>query len=289
MIRKIDEANIAEAISFVARLNQNLVHKISYFGDSRKEIEADFSAVQPPEGYAYEATRADGNLVGFFGVEMDPGLGRGWLFGPLVDHPDWEVIADQLYAAITGALPPEIVDQEIFCHTQNIRVQDFALKHGFTFRSEGAVMNLEIAGRENSNPLELCELVKKDFSQFQALHADLFPNTYYSAEQLVALSRDNDKCLLVHSDHGKLVGYIFIQARPAARDGYIDFVGVKPGHRRQGIARGLVEQAVSWAVQKPFVERISLTVSTGNEAAVNLYQSMGFVVETISRSYRKQA
>jgi hypothetical protein len=33
-IRKIDQSNLADAISLVARLNQDITHKISYFGDT---------------------------------------------------------------------------------------------------------------------------------------------------------------------------------------------------------------------------------------------------------------
>ena len=94
--------------------------------------------------------------------------------------------------------------------------------------------------------------------------------------------------MLICQKNGSLVGYIFVQLRPASQDAYIDFLGVDQEHRRQGIAQDLVAHAVDWAVQKPYVERISLTVSGDNEAAIKLYQSMGFITQTVSRAYRKQ-
>lgn len=287
-IRQIDESILDQAISFVARLNQDLAHKISYFGDSRAEIEADFSALVPPEGCAFVGTSADGGVIGFFGIEMDRKLRRSWLFGPLVDHPDWERIADLLYASATAALPAEITDQEIFCHTLNSRVQDFAQRQGFVFHTEGTVQTLDVADRDRVKSFAGLEFTEEYLPQFSSLHAELFPKTYYSAEQLVELSREEDKCLLVHTEDGDLAGYVFVQARPASRDGYIDFIGVAQDHRRQGIGRRLVAQAVDWAVQKPFVERITLTVNSDNEAALNLYHSAGFITESVSRAYRKQ-
>ena len=99
-IRKIDDSNLEEAISLVARLNQDLNHKISYFGETREEIEADFSTVQPPEGYSYIAISDQGKVIGFFGIEMDLDLGRSWQLGPLVEEQDWDAIAEQLYQAL---------------------------------------------------------------------------------------------------------------------------------------------------------------------------------------------
>jgi len=288
MIRRIEESNLSEVISFVVRLNQDLTHNISYFGDTEEEIIADFSILQPPAGYGFVATSDEGRLSGFLGVEMDLELGRSWLFGPLVDHQDWDAIADQLYGASLDTRPPEISDQELFCHTQNTRVQEFAFRHGFTFHAEGAVLTLDVSKYESHWIFDSVEFDEQYRIQLDAMHADLFPNTYYSAEQLINLSKEDDKTLLIHLNQGNLAGYVFVQARPASRDGYIDFLGVAQGSRRQGIGQGLVRQAVEWAVERPYVDKITLTVNNDNEGAINLYHSLGFVTETVSRAYRKQ-
>jgi ribosomal protein S18 acetylase RimI-like enzyme len=288
MIREIESANLDEVISFVVRLNQDLTHTISYFGDTEEEIGADFAILQPPAGYGFVATSDEGHVSGFLGVEMDLELGRSWLFGPLVDHQDWDAIADQLYGASLSARPSEVTDQELFCHTQNTRVQEFAARHGFTFHAEGAVLTLDLSKYESQELFDIVEFDETYSLQLATLHAELFPNTYYSAEQLINLSKEDDKTLLIHLNNGNLAGYVFIQARPASRDSYLDFVGVSQGYRRQGIGRALVLQAVEWAVVRPYVDKITLTVNNENEGAINLYHSLGFVTETVSRAYRKR-
>jgi len=287
-IRKIDDSNLEQAISLVARLNQDLKHKISYFGETREEIEADFSTVQSPEGYSYIAISDQGKVIGFFGIEIDLELGRSWLLGPLVEEQDWDAIAGKLYEAITTDLPPEISDQELYFHGQNIRLEKFAQRHAFTYHAQGAVLILDVNQRQTRNAAGIIEFDERYLTQLVTLHNDLFPNTYYSAEQLQKLDKEEDKCLLICQKNWSLVGYIFVQLRPASQDVYIDFLGVDQEHRRRGIAQDLVAQAVDWAVQRPYVETISLTVNGDNEAAINLYQSMGFVTQTVSRSYRKQ-
>jgi len=287
-IRKIDDSSLEEAISLVTRLNQDLNHKIGYFGETREEIEADFSTVQPPEGYSYIAISDQGKVIGFFGIEMDLELGRSWQLGPLVEEQDWDAIAEQLYQAIMADLPPEISNQELYFHGQNVRLEKFALRHGFTYHAEGAVLILDVNQRQTRNAAGIIEFDVRYLSQLEILHNELFPNTYYSAEQLIKLDKEDDKYLRICQKNRSLVGYIFVQLRPASQDVYIDFLGVDQEHRRQGIAQDLVAQAVDWAVQKPYVERISLTVSGDNEAAIKLYHSMGFITQTVSRAYRKQ-
>jgi ribosomal protein S18 acetylase RimI-like enzyme len=284
----LDDSNLDEAIDFIARLNQIKAHNIGYLSESAKEITADVRALQPPEGFGRIIVSDREKLVGLLGVELDIELGRCWLYGPLVENEDWDSIADLLYDAVLSFLPPEISDQEIYCHKQNVRLQGFALRQGFTFHSEGAVLTLD-AGQKGHlpNPNSL-EFVEEHNDQFIALHARLFPNTYYSGEQLIKLAEDDDKRLFIHLVDASLVGYVFTQGREAYKDGYIDFIGVDERFRRQGIATNLVANALNWFFQYPYVEKVTLTVNTENTPAMRMYQKIGFKMESVSPSYRKR-
>jgi ribosomal protein S18 acetylase RimI-like enzyme len=281
------DSNLERAISFITRLNQDLAHNIAYFGDSEREITADVKAIHPPEGYGFIALSDQKQLCGLFGVEIDIELGRCWLLGPIVEHDEWDPIADLLYDAILGSLPWDITNQELFFPDQNTRVRNFALRHGFEFYSAGAVLTLE-SGQEHYLPESTSQnLLDVHATQFIALHDHVFPSTYYSGKQLLELARDEDKRILVHQVNGGIVGYIFIQVREGARDGYIDFIGVDEGFRRQGIGKNLAASGIRWAFQFPFVEKVSLTVKPENLPAMRMYQSLGFETESVSQGYRK--
>lgn len=289
MIRKVDESNLEEAIDLVFRLNQDPANNISYFGETREEIEADFSAVQPPEGYGFIALNEEGKTNGFFGIEMDLELGRSWLFGPLIEGADWDTSAEQLYQAILADLPPEITGQEIYFPIQNERLEQFATRHGFVYHTEGAVLLLDIRQQQTREAPGVIEFNPIFTDQLGDLHAELFPKTYHSAGQLIELARQEDKKLLIQANQDQLAGYIFVQLRPASRDMYIDFLGVDRQFRRQGIAQDLVAKAVDWAVKKPYVESVTLTVGGDNEAAIKLYHSLGFNTQSVARAYRKRS
>jgi ribosomal protein S18 acetylase RimI-like enzyme len=75
---------------------------------------------------------------------------------------------------------------------------------------------------------------------------------------------------------GEVVGLIG-GYREEGPDELVDVVSmwVAPEHRRQGVARALLEAVITWADQTDAVE-VALWVTCGNTPAEALYRSMGF-------------
>jgi ribosomal protein S18 acetylase RimI-like enzyme len=287
-IISLGEANLDEAIRFAARLNQDWEHNISYFGESEKEIAADFAAIQPPEGYGYLACSENGVLIGLLGVELDLELGRCWLLGPLVDYRAWDSVADALYKKALADLPQVIDDQELFFDTDNTNLDQFAVRHGFGSSTGAVTLSLDRTSYQQVLHDDDSGFNERFANQFIALHSRLFPNTYYSAEQLIEKAVDMDKRLLIHITDGNLSGYIFIQARESSQDGLIEFIGVVEEQRRKGIGKHLLSSGLNWLFSFPLMMKATLTVNTPNLPALRLYESMGFKTGRISRGYRKR-
>lgn len=284
----LTDSNLEQGIDLITRLNKMPEHRISYFGESREVIAEDLKVSQPPDGYGFIAVLSNNEFCGLFGVELDKELGRSWLLGPFVDHEEWDVIADQLYDAIRESLPGEVASQELFFPEENIRVYEFALQQGFEFYSAVAVLTLD-AGKKVDLPGDAGQDLDAKYSgQFIDLHEDVFPNTYYSGRQLLKLAEEDDKRLLIYQVDDRIAGYIFIQVKETAQEGYIDFIGVGENFRRQGIGRQLAASGIKWALQFPFVERINLTVKPDNIPAVRMYHNLGFKTDSVSQAYRKQ-
>ncbi|MEB3291967.1 MAG: GNAT family N-acetyltransferase [Synechococcales bacterium] len=64
------------------------------------------------------------------------------------------------------------------------------------------------------------------------------------------------------------------------RHTYIFLVYVKPGHRRRGIGRALLQKAEHWARDRGD-RRLGLQVFCDNLPAVQLYQSLGFQTQAL--------
>lgn len=72
-----------------------------------------------------------------------------------------------------------------------------------------------------------------------------------------------------------VAGFYQLSGEKVAHRGQIWGVYVDPAHRGQGLARALMEDVLMHA--RGIVSQVHLCVVTGNEAALHLYESLGFV------------
>ena len=91
---------------------------------------------------------------------------------------------------------------------------------------------------------------------------------------VVVAEKDSDAA----SNGGELVGFAIVQIEGGGRAGsrgYVVTLDVAEGWRRQGLARQLMLEAETKAAATGAV-RMALHVYVGNEAAVRLYEGMGY-------------
>lgn len=96
--------------------------------------------------------------------------------------------------------------------------------------------------------------------------------------------------LVAVEDTGAICGYAALMFGPAhpvtgQPEAYLAELHVWPDYRKRGVARGLLELAEAYAVQKG-VPHLSITVAAGNEALFRLFQNAGYRAETIKLTKR---
>lgn len=278
-----------ELVHFVARLNSDGAHHIGFFGEGEADVRASLAEciIPPAEGFmmAYDGDQ----LVGVFGVDANPEIGRAWLFGPLVEHEDWHPVADRLYESILPLLTENLRDYDLFCDVQNVHVDEFAARHGFPLRSENAVLTL---AREKYAPSakRISQVTFYDegfFPQFERLHNELFPKTYFTAQQIIE-KLDLHHKLFLALEGEQLLGYHFCKIETKSELGYVDFIGTDSSARGRGIAADLLASGLDWMLSVASTKKVNLTVNADNDPARKLYEKFGFVVDRIMRGYRKQ-
>jgi RimJ/RimL family protein N-acetyltransferase len=278
-----------ELVQFVVRLNSDDAHHIGFFGEGEADVRDSLAecVIAPAEGFrmAYEGDE----LVGIFGVDADAEVNRAWLFGPLLEHEDWQTVADQLYAEVLPLIPVDIRDYDLFCDVKNTHLEAFALRHGFPLHSENAILTL---GRVNYKPpakrqSQVIPYQEHFSDQLDKLHNTLFPNTYFTTRQMVERVNENRQLFLA-IEGNRLLGYHFCKTEPESNSGYVDFIGTDTSARGHGIGADLLAAGVDWMLSAPRTEKINLTVNADNIAARSLYEKFGFVTERIMRGYRKQ-
>jgi len=280
---------IDELVHFVTRLNSDGLHHIGFFGEGEADVRSSLAEflVPPSEGFmlAYD----DDQLIGIFGVDSDAEVNKTWLYGPLVEHANWHTIADQLYASVLPLIPVNIRDRVLFCDVQNVHMEEFAARHGFSLQAENAILMLR---REHYKPsvmikLQVSEYQESFFEQFDEMHKRLFPNGSYNADQMANKINETHHVFIAVEDE-RLLGYIFCKIDPQAESGYVDFIGTDESARGRGIGADLLAAGVDWMLSAPTTRKINLTVNADNIIARSLYERFGFVTERIMRGYRKQ-
>lgn len=78
----------------------------------------------------------------------------------------------------------------------------------------------------------------------------------------------------------ELAGLVAVGREAAAKEqhrGFIRSMYVAPGQRGRGVGRALLQAALDHAWAQPGLRQLHLDVGAGNQAAIALYQALGFV------------
>ena len=103
---------------------------------------------------------------------------------------------------------------------------------------------------------------------------------------LKALRRYVHAAVYVAEDDGQVVARLSLARDTHPASAHVADLGlmVAASHRRLGIGRGLLDQAVAWSKQVG-VRKLELHVFPWNEPAIRLYDSFGFEREGVRRGH----
>jgi RimJ/RimL family protein N-acetyltransferase len=106
---------------------------------------------------------------------------------------------------------------------------------------------------------------------------------------LRALRRYRDAAVFVAETEEGLVGRLSLGRDPHPASRHVADLGlmVAASHRRRGIGRALLDQAIKWA-REVGVRKLELHVFPHNDAALALYESVGFEREGYRRAHYRR-
>lgn len=280
------QSDLTQLASWLAELNTQPPHHIGYFGTDPADIAESIQDFDIHPSEAWILARANGQLVGALGFDIDFDAGRTWLYGPFVSHPNWLVIADRLWDELQSLLSQVTLEHELFCNEQHVNCIAFAERHGFRQRSRDSIQKFD-RGLLMQLPKTTAEILTEPYYEAVCvLHDQTFPQTYYSGQEILNRLNDQRRMFIV-TDNGQLRGYAYVEVEPAFGDGSIEFIGVDCAARGRGIGSQLMTASLQWMFSFETVQEINLTVNAENQSALALYQRVGFQPAHTMCSFRK--
>lgn len=232
----------------------------------------------------------DNFLMATLGCEFDAALGRAWLRGPFVatDSADlWRNVATQLWAHLQQVLPVTIECWDAFLNVENLEGGTFYQQQSFRWVREVQFYQCSKSNFRHPPAMDTQpEHTSAQLAEIASLHDQLFPKTYLSGEQLLA-NQSSSQRLFVASAAGQMQGYVYASCEPESQEGSIEFVGIHPDSRRQGVATLLLKQAMYWLFNDCDCHWVSLNVQAEQHAARTLYEKVGFRLHTTGNHWRK--
>lgn len=273
---RLTKNEIHVAASFIAKLNNIPAHYIGYCGTNTDEIRETIEE-DLVEGDNINVVVAIENqeIVALIGFDVDDGIAEVW--GPFC-KPDYQFIQPDLwhFAQTTFAT----VERYLFFIGQENEVhQTFVEALGAT--QNGSHTYFELT-KQLLKPSISLAFDTAYVDAFYEIHTKAFPKTYYDADTILARFAQNEGTLLFYVVGNQLIGYSYFEPNGES-ECHLEYMAVDETSRGHGYGEKLLI-ATLYEIFKQ-AERVTLTVSTENEAANQLYVKMGFIVRKALRSY----
>ncbi len=225
--------------------------------------------------------RGDGEIVAALGCQLDPDRTLGWLWGPWGHAPD-------LLDRLVSLLPTSVRRLDAFLNAENWDGLGFLRSHGF---STGLLTHIYVrprAGWTGVAETDCPALRPAHEVAFGRLHAETFPTGASTPADELLAGRDDEHAIFAAADGLRLLGYVCVSVNHAPREGFIDYLAVKPSARGRGIGARLLQTALRWTFETQRLPQAALCVSEWRGGARRLYEQAGFTLTASGIGARRQ-
>lgn len=131
---------------------------------------------------------------------------------------------------------------------------------------------------EGSEEIRVASLAE-DIGWIAALEPICFPRITWTRQQLIQEYSSRGYRILAIGQKA------YVARHKWGAKFYITAIAVDPNHRRQGLAERLMWKVISEAIDLGGEYRIHLLVDVENDAAIRMYEKLGFVVTELVENY----
>lgn len=286
----LDETYLDKSVDLMVKYNTEKRYKIGYCSLKPNSIRRDLIESFEDEGNKTIGMIEQGELIGIIDLQVDLEKQVIEMIGPFIDREEekeWLSIANEMCQFIFEVFG-FTYKYLFFIHQENQINKKLLEILGATSRGHEYVLELK---KENVKvqllSKQIVEASQNVYEEVQTFHDAIWPGVYYSGKQIIEKLTHVHQ-LFIAKNNQELEGYVFVQKQLEAESGYIHFLVVKEGYRKQGIGKALLTKAIEYLFKESQIKKISLCVEVLNEAAMQLYFDVGFEVENTYTAYQIQ-
>lgn len=264
---------LEEAAAFIAALNTNKKFHIGFcdteIEDILNDLHEDFIVENQVNVFV---SRHAGHITGLVGFDIYDGIGEVW--GPFSSEQHAENQL-QLWHFATAKID-EIRKFIFFINKENTFQQQFMDTIEAKKSSDELYLKLTKATFQPAEAMQSEPYSEQDFAQFEAIHSQEFPNTYYSAKTIVDKLHNSAHQLVILKENYKVQGYAHFETDDEQQSTHLEFIAIAPEYRGQGLGKQLLNEALTLIFANAAITQVTLTVNNTNTEANRLYYQTGF-------------
>lgn len=267
--------NRASALSFIVGQQESPATATAFVGAENENLVADLDALEQPWMETLRVIEDEnGTITGAALIEWDPEVSIAWIYGPWTTSETWDRDAASLLDSVVKQAP--VARYQMYGDLENVRMAELADRLNW-FSNDADIAYESIREDQAQQDSDARPARSGDFAALTKLHDEAFPGTYATTRQLV--EKDSDYTTLVLADAEGLIGYA--AGQPDGDSAYLDFVAVAPSRRRKKAATRLIGALANILPG----EKIALTCSETQTAAIELYGALGWRRDSVKRAY----
>ncbi|WP_282156038.1 GNAT family N-acetyltransferase [Cytobacillus gottheilii] len=273
--------DLHELASFLVQLNNMPSHHIGFCGQEKEEIYDTLHELNAES--AFVCAYKEQKLIGAIGLDIYDSNEEAEVWGPFIhveEDSSWEHIAEALIAKLTA-----IHKLHFFINIKNTRAIRWLNTKRAVNKGNYAILKMSRDQARFDDIAIVQPFTPLDEDAFSQLHTFIFPNTYYSAADMIKNINHHRQLLLIKNS-SSLIGYVYFEADPKHGEGSIEYIAISPDHQKKGYGTMLIQTALLRLFSFPSITEITLCVNEDNRAAIKLYVAAGFKLEHMLESYQ---
>jgi len=264
---------LEEAAAFIAALNTKKKFHIGFCGteieDILNDLHEDFIVENQVNIFV---SRHAGVITGLIGFDTYDETGEVWGPFSIDQHAENQL---QLWHFATAKIG-EVKEFLFFINEENTFQQQFMDTIKAKKSSDELYLKLTKATFQPVEAVESKPYSEQDFTQFEAIHSQEFPNTYYSAKTIIEKLHHSANQLVILKENHTVQGYAYFETDDKQQSSHLEFIAIAPDYRGQGLGKQLLNEALTLIFKNEAITQVTLTVNNTNTEANRLYYQTGF-------------